>query len=170
MTQLEMDFTPKREYDYINEKGEKLFHSPRQWKLYDFYKTHDMKGKKRREQQELYEEWLQERGLTFYDKYCYGVLGLDEEVNYTNTGIAREFREDLYSIKYSEVMQKIMTKNGFLTDAKEVEKVVKSNFTNALHELKLAWQLVRKAEKEHQMRITFTDYEKDEIRTIKEMK
>jgi hypothetical protein len=150
---FEFDFTPKKEYDYIDEKGDKKKHTPRQYKLREFYDTHSLKGlKNENEKIEAYHDWLIGGKYDVYFKF-----------NFPNS---REYRKDKYALKHSELMHKVITSNGIPDTFEEAEKYALKGIKKALHEVKLAYQVARKVEKQYQQRIVFCT-EKEEIAVCK---
>ena len=152
--ELQEPLTPKMEYEYINEKGEKKFHTPRQWKLHDFYKTHNLQGfKNEKDKIEAYHEWLIQYGK-FNDYFDY---------HYQDS---REYRKDKYALKYSEVIQKAITMNGILDTFEEAKEVALKQIIKAKKEIKLAYQFAHKVEKHYQTRFVFNS-EKDTIEVVR---
>lgn len=155
---------PKREYDYIDERGKKKNHTPRQEKLHTFKKLFDLKGLTREKQLAKYEDWLISLGSDHYDKYSYGYYTYDEDA-YAKCG--RTFRKDLYALNHSEKHHKIDNGHGIPETKEEAIEFAKSNLIKQLKRVKDAWHIIHKVEKHHQTRITFTPYEKDIIEVVK---
>jgi hypothetical protein len=156
---------PKTTYEYINEKGEECFHTPRQYKLHEFQKTHSIKGVKREEQLAQYEDWLISQGVYEYDQFNYGYYVLDEN-SYAIVG--KSFRIDCYALEVSDKFHTIATNNGIVENLDEAVKYLNKINNKIINLARKKRTVARKIKNHWQTRLVF-NHEKGEIIAIKEM-
>ena len=146
----------------------KMFKSeltPRQWKLYEFLKTHN--GFKSQEDMlSYYEKWL------YYDnldkKYYYGYLyELENNRPFANMSSARDLREDLQVLRNDPTIQKIICQDKIAETKEEALAFIEKYKTDGLKKLKQYWNMLKKLDNHFQTRLTF-NLEKDIIEAVRE--
>jgi len=165
----------EKEYDYI-ENGKKKKHTPRQWKLYEFYKAHDLKGKTQQEIIKCYEEWICE--FFNYDLFGYGYLGeydnnFYEEIDilvipFSDMTSARQYRKDKQALQKSETITAIITKYGIARTRNEARQYLDKSLIGILKQLKRYHIQNKHYGNDGQIRLVFNT-EKDIIEAIKKL-
>jgi len=161
---------PQKDYDYI-ENGKKKFHTPRQWKLYEFYKTHDLKGMTQEDILVSYDWWVQSEPKG--EKYIFGYFKEQTQSYYKNKPFAnyssaREYRKDKQALQKSETITVVITEYGLARTEKEAQAFLNKSLIKILKMLKRYHRQNNKLNKHYQTRLVFNS-EKDIIEAIKEL-
>ncbi len=156
------EITPQKEYDYI-ENGKKLKHTPRQWKLYEFYKTHDLKGMTQEEIVKMHEDFVYIFDID-YGKYGFGFLSDDVKL----ATATRKYRKDKQALQKSETITVVITEYGIAHTEKEAQAFLNKSLIKILKMLKRYHKQNNKLNKHYQTRLVFNS-EKDIIEAIKEL-
>lgn len=164
----------EKEYDYI-ENGKKKKHTPRQWKLYEFFKTHDLKDMTQEEIIEMYEEyilglwaWNNVNRMSTYS-YCYHKEKNDyPEKPFSNMSSAREYRKDKQALQKSETITAVITKYGIARTKEDAREYLDKTLIDILKRLKRYHIQNKHYGNDGQIRLVFNN-EKEIIEAIKEL-
>lgn len=158
--------TPKKEYDYI-ENGKKKKHTPRQWKLYEFFKTHDLDGMSQEEILDMYHDWLFVEGD--FDKYSYNyAIEKFNKIPFSNMSSAREYRKDKQALQKSETITAVITKYGIARTKEDAREYLDKTLIDILKRLKRYHIQNKHYGNDGQIRLVFNN-EKEIIEAIKEL-